>query len=281
MEETALIYNIQPYSLHDGPGIRTVVFFKGCPLRCLWCCNPESQKFAPEISYVKRKCIGQKACGACEKSCPYQAVSFDADTRAYINREHCTECLQCARVCPSAAIRVEGVEMKVSEILDIVEKDSVFYRHGGGLTVSGGEPLAQSPFLIELLREAQKRRLDTAIETCGFAQYAVLQAAARFLDTIIFDIKSINNEKHVRYTGQSNRIILDNFLKLCADYPQLPKLVRTPVIPGFNDLPADREDILSFIAGKPNVTHEALPYHRFGVGKYAALGRKYYQSSKH
>jgi len=270
------ISNIQRYSLHDGPGIRTVVFLKGCPLRCRWCCNPESQNPHQEVSYFKSKCIGEQACGYCQNVCRQGAVSFDAKGRAVIDRNKCDSCLHCAKNCPAKAIRIEGRTATAEEVLNEVEKDSVFYRDSaGGITVSGGEPLAQSDFLLALLREAKKRRIGTAIETCGFGHYDVLKQAALLTDTVYYDIKSLNNEKHREWTGQSNALIMENFQKLCIDFPALPKVVRTTIIPGFNDSAEEIEQIQSFLKDKSGVTFEMLPYHRFGVGKYVALGRKY------
>lgn len=276
MEKETFIFNIQHYSLHDGPGIRTIVFVKGCPMRCEWCCNPESQKYHPEISYVESKCIGCKECGFCKAVCPNQAITFLAEEKAAVNWELCTECLKCANICPAKALKVEGKKYSVSEVLDIVEKDAVFYGHGnGGLTVSGGEPLTHKEFLVKLLRQAKKRRIHTAIETCGNADYSVLYEAAKYLDMLLYDIKSMDDEKHVRYTGCSNKRILENFSRICDDFPNLPKKVRTPVIPGFNDRVEDIRNILNFIKNKPNVFYEPLPYHSFGKGKYKTLGKEY------
>ncbi len=268
------VFNIQRYSLHDGPGIRTIVFLKGCPMRCRWCCNPESQLDTPEISYVENQCIGVSACGFCQQVCPVNAISFE--DKAKIDRMKCINCLKCAEVCPSKAIKTEGTKYTVNELLDLVERDSVFYGHGdGGLTVSGGEPLMQGDFLIALLKGAKKRRIHTAIETCGSGEYAVLSEAAKYLDAILFDIKSLDDAKHREYTGHGNEKIIENFSNLCREYPLLEKRVRTPIIPGFNDTEAEIRRIKSFLADKPNVTHELLKYHTFGMGKYKALGREY------
>ena len=275
MSVKGIVYNIQRYSLHDGPGIRTIVFLKGCPLRCRWCCNPESQNPEPELSYVQAKCIGKEACGFCEKACGTGAISFDPEGRAVLHREHCIHCLQCAASCPAKAIRVEGYRRSVPEVMNTVEQDAVFYRHIGGLTVSGGEPLMQGNFLLELLQEAKVRKIHTAMETCGFSDYAVLKQAAALLDTILYDIKSLNDVQHQKYTGQSNAVILKNFERLCDDFPTLPKQVRTPVIPGFNDSVEDIGEICKYLKGKPGVSFEPLPYHRYGAGKYAMLGRQY------
>jgi len=275
MSTQGIIYNIQRYSLHDGLGIRTVVFFKGCPLRCRWCCNPESQNSFPEISYRQTKCIGMDECGLCRKACKLSAIGVNKNNRAIIDRQTCNQCLQCASVCPSVAIHTEGKTYSVPEVLDVVEQEAIFYRNNGGLTISGGEPLMQADFLMALLAEAKKRKIHTAIETCGFADYNALQHAATLLDYILYDIKSMDNEQHIQYTSQSNEPILSNFEQLCTDFPALPKLVRTPIIPGFNDSAEAIEEILAFIKEKPNVSFERLPYHRFGIPKYVALGRKY------
>ncbi|MGC4018891.1 MAG: glycyl-radical enzyme activating protein [Muricomes sp.] len=276
MAKETYIFNIQHYSLHDGPGIRTIVFLKGCPMRCRWCCNPESHRYVREISYVENKCIGKKECGICAEICPYGAITFGKEQKAVIDRNRCEDCLACARQCPSCAIKEEGKKYTVEEVIKIVERDAVFYSRGnGGLTISGGEPLSHSGFLIELLKEAKRRRIHTAIETCGYADYEVLAETARYLDMILYDIKSMDEQKHMEYTGYSNDKIIRNFQSLCRDYPKLPKKVRTPVIPGFNDNPEQIENIKKFLADKPNVTHELLPYHTFGKGKYKALGRKY------
>jgi len=276
MSGAGIIYNIQRYSLQDGPGIRTVVFFKGCPLRCRWCCNPESQNQQPEIYYVRSKCIGIKACGNCRELCKDDAISFDTKGYAVIDRSKCTVCLHCVDECPAKAIRKEGVIKTVEEILFEVEKESVFYRnHIGGLTVSGGEPLYQGEFLLTLLQEARKRRMNVAIETCGYADYEILRQAAPLSDTLFYDIKSLNETKHIAWTTQSNQLIIENFQKLCADFPTLLKIVRTPVIPGFNNSDEEIDQIRSLLKDKPNVRYETLPYHRFGLCKYAALGREF------
>lgn len=272
------IFNIQHYSLHDGPGIRTIVFLKGCPMRCRWCCNPESQRYEQEISYVENKCLGRKSCGLCAQIYK-DGIEFREKSEqdsAVINMEQCRNHLALAEICPARAIKKEGEVYLAEELLDIVERDVVFYGHGdGGLTVSGGEPLTHPDLLLPLLRGARQRRIHTAIETCGYADYDVLQKAAPYLDYILYDIKSMDSEKHLTYTGKKNNVILHNFERLCEEFPELPKKVRTPVIPGFNDTVDDIKRILDFIRNKPNVSYEPLPYHSFGKGKYKALGREY------
>lgn len=275
--ENDLVFNIQHYSLHDGSGIRTILFLKGCPLRCRWCCNPESQKREREIFYLSDKCIGRTECGMCVSACPSKAISFDdARGAARIEFARCTDCLNCAGACPSGAIAIQGTSYSVKQLVDIVERDSVFYQSGnGGMTVSGGEPLSHIDFLEALLVEARKRYINTAIETCGCVSYASLRRTAKHLDQILFDIKSMDSHKHRAYTGQGNEQILDNFTRLCEEFPDLPKKVRTPVVPGFNDTTEDIRAIREFLKDKPNVTYEPLKYHSFGKGKYGALGRDY------
>lgn len=166
--------------------------------------------------------------------------------------------------------------MTVEEILCEVEKESVFYRSNiGGLTVSGGEPLLQGIFLLTLLQEAKERRISTAIETCGFGDYEILKQAAQLSDTVLYDIKSLDERKHQEWTMQDNQLILENFRKLCVDFPSLPIIVRTPLIPGFNDSDEETGQIRSFLKDKSNVNFEILSYHKFGISKYAALGREY------
>ncbi len=270
------VFNIQRYSLHDGPGIRTLVFLKGCPLRCKWCCNPESQRIHPELAYNSGKCIGTKECGWCIEECPDRAVHENEDGTVRIDRDACQECLQCVEFCPSQAMSRFGKLMSVDEVLHAVEADGIFYaRSGGGITLSGGEPLAQADFACELLLQARRRRINTSMETCGFVQWKDLERACRALDSILFDIKSMDLGKHIEFTGVSNELILENFRRLCATFPNLPKRVRTPVIPGFNDTEEDIRAIIAFIKDKPNVEYELLAYHRFGQPKYRYLDREY------
>ncbi len=268
---TGTIFNIQSYSLHDGPGIRTVVFLKGCPLRCIWCSNPESQLPHPEIYFDKGKCIWEKGCSRCEGVCSVHAIQNGS-----LNFDLCTNCSQCAAVCPSKACSVYGTEVTVAEVLEKVERERVFYRHGkGGMTLSGGEPLVQGDFAVELLREAKRRRLHTAIETCGCCKSDDLRKAAAYLDYVMFDIKLMDEKKHIQYTGGSNRLILENIKILFEEFPHIPKRIRTPVIPTVNDTEEEIGAIREFLSPYSNFTYELLPYHRFGQNKYAMLGRNY------
>jgi pyruvate formate lyase activating enzyme len=230
----------------------------------------------PELSYRPNQCIGKAACGYCADVCSFGAVTFAGSGVSIVDREVCTGCFRCVAACPSKARKVEGDRKTADEILDSVEQDAAFYKHGdGGLTLSGGEPLMQGTFLLDLLKKAKERRLHTAMETCGYGDYATLNAAAHCLDVILFDIKSLNREKHIAYTGKSNELILRNFEQLCSAFPTLDKFVRTPVIPGFNDTPEDLREISTYLRGRPGVRFETLPYHRLGEGKYRALGRPF------
>lgn len=274
MAERALVTNIQRYSLHDGPGIRTVVFFKGCPLRCRWCCNPETQRRERELACRTDRCIGQAACGLCAAACPSGAIRFSREGRSVTDRQRCTACFRCLPCCPSRARTVEGKWMSADEILEVAERDAVFYSYGdGGLTLSGGEPLMQGGFLTDLLQKARKRRLHLAMETCGYGRYDVLAAAAASLNTILYDIKTLDCQRHILYTGRPNDLILQNFERLCADFPHLDKQIRTPLIPDFNDSPDELQKIRDLLHGRPNVRHETLPYHRLGEEKRRMLAR--------
>jgi len=270
------IFNIQHYSLHDGPGIRTMIFLKGCPLQCKWCSNPESQKSYPELGYNIKKCIGLKECGGCIRVCPHDAIQARDDQKIRIVREKCQQCFLCVAECPGKALHIFGMLRSVDEILKIVEADEAFYsRSGGGITISGGEPFMQADFTIALLREAKRRRINTAIETSGYTDWAIVEKACAYLDTILFDIKSMDDHKHIAFTHVSNEIILNNFTMLCDRFPEISIIVRTPVIPGFNDSQEAIAAIAKYVQDKPNVRYEKLPYHRLGQPKYEYLGRKY------
>ncbi|MDR2197905.1 MAG: glycyl-radical enzyme activating protein [Deltaproteobacteria bacterium] len=274
MASKGVIFNLQRFSVHDGKGIRSIVFFKGCPLRCRWCSNPESQDPDPEPAFNPSLCLGAAACGRCLSVCPSEALSGH-DGGISWNFEKCRRELKCVRVCPSGARIVHGERLTAEEIIARVEEDQVFYqRSGGGLTLSGGEPLAQSDFCLEVLALAKKRRLKTAIETAGHVPSESLLAALPYLDQVIYDLKHWDPEKHLEYTGRDNSLILQN-LNLLAEGFQKDLILRIPVIPGFNDTADDLKRIRKLFPGGSPAVWELLPYHRLGASKHAFLGRVY------
>lgn len=266
------IFNIQRFSVHDGPGIRTVVFEKGCPLRCQWCANPESQRHQVELGWTKSKCIGCRECEKANLSCnPH----FEEDTLMWGEFTE-AERSQVERICPSKALHTIGYETSVEEVLGKVDRDEIFYSNlDGGLTISGGEPLMQPEFTYSLLKEARGQGIHTAIETTGYATYEIFEKIAGQLDYLLMDIKSMDEEIHREYTGVSNQLILENFVKIRNRYPSLPILVRTPVIPGVNDREEEIAAIHDFIFDYDNVKYELLKYHRLGEAKYESLHRAY------
>ena len=272
-----LVFNIQKFSLHDGPGIRTIVFLKGCPLACIWCSNPEGQLRAPELIHCCDRCIGTEECDRCIGACTVRAIRKDGHGGVVVNRDRCDGCGDCADVCPSQALERSGQWLSVDEVLRIVDEDDAFYaRSGGGLTLSGGEPLSQGAFALALLRAARNRGVDTAIETSGLCNWKTLCEAASLADQIIFDVKCLDGAKHELATGVSNAKILENFRKLRGEFPKVEVVVRTPVVPGINDTVEDIRAIADFIeeAGGAKA-YEVLPYHGFGEPKYERLGKHY------
>jgi glycyl-radical enzyme activating protein family len=274
---SGFVFNIQKCSLHDGDGIRTLVFMKGCPLRCSWCSNPESQKGTPEIIFEERKCLGPQECGWCIARCPVKAIKRLDNDSIGIDRHICTSCGVCAEACPSKAISIVGKRMLTSDIIRLVEDDQSFYwRSGGGITVGGGDPVFQAEFTRQLLRACQASSIHTAIETAGYANFSDLEKISEYADLIMFDVKHIDSVKHKSLTGVHNELILANLKRLSATFPQVPIIVRTPIVPGFNDSEEVIQSIVNFISSISNlIKYELLPYHAFGEAKYHNLGRKY------
>ncbi len=265
-----LVFDIQKFSLHDGPGIRTTVFMKGCPLRCIWCHNPESQRAAPDILFSPEKCIG---CGWCFKNCPNGCHTATAETPHVFNRDACVRCGKCAERCYAGAIEVAGRETTAGEVFDEVLKDKCFYDNSqGGMTLSGGEPLAQPAFSLALARLASAAGVATCIETCGHAPWESLEALLPGLDWLLFDIKATDPAKHREFTGVDNVKLLGNLRRASAAGAKIA--LRCPLIPGVNDDAGHLTGIASLaeeLAGVQRIDIE--PYHPLGVGKCARLGR--------
>ncbi len=265
-EERGLVFLIQRYSVQDGPGLRTTIFMKGCPLRCPWCQNPESLKPYPELMTHDTKCM---LLGKCVEACPVGAITIDRKSRK-IDRVKCDLCFQCVDACPTKALSKVGEYMTVAEVMAEIERDELFYhRSGGGVTVSGGEPLLQWQFVSRLLEACKQRHLHTALDTCGYAQWPVLEKVIEHVDLVLYDIKHMDPELHKKATGKSNQRILHN-LRLI---PRRKKIwLRLPLIPGFNDT---TENItgLSRLGREIGVEKVSiLPYHRLAEEKYRQLG---------
>jgi len=273
-ELTGLISDFQRFSIHDGPGIRTIVFFKGCPLRCIWCQNPETIASRPEIMLIPNNCIG---CGRCMEECPPNCISGSTGRVCAIDRHRCDlpACGKCQQLCYANAINISGRYLTVSEVLAVVDRDRAFYdRTGGGVTFSGGEPFAQPRFFRELARAAKADGLHTAVETCGFATWDIISSIIRFLDIVLYDLKHMDSEKHVQGTGVPNHLILENLKRI--DSIGIPIRVRLPLVPGYNDSSDNIRATAAFIADLSNLEAlDLLPYHRMGEPKWGQLDRTY------
>ena len=269
---SGLVFDIQRYSLQDGPGLRTLVFLKGCPLRCLWCSNPESQEAAPQLLYDAARCT---MCLACVRACTSGALSTVAERELAYDRERCTMCGLCVQACTREARRIVGRTMTVDEVLSVVLRDAPFYRRsGGGVTLGGGEPAYQPEFARSLLDGFKTHGLNTAIETCGQAETRAFLSVAEAADRVYFDIKHINRDVHIALTGASNELILDNLTALLHVHGDV--VVRYPLVPGCNDGDSDLRVLAHHLLRVPRVPPvEFVPYHRFGEHKYRLLGRDY------
>jgi pyruvate formate lyase activating enzyme len=277
IQKTGLIAEIQHYSLQDGPGIRTTVFLKGCPLRCLWCHNPEMVNPSKEVWYTTQLCTN---CGRCIAVCPARAIKGYQDDRV-IDRNACianTGCRKCVESCPNNAMAVVGTEMTVEAVAKDVQKDAIFYmRSGGGTCISGGEPSLQADFAADFLKECQDHALRTSIETCSYAHWDTLSKVAQYADTILADIKHMDPVKHKEGTGVSNELILKNIAELAKMANKMGKMmrIRLPLIPGYNDSEDNLRKTAEFMVANHLKYIDLLAYHSFAENKYKKLGKKF------
>ncbi|MBQ4527973.1 MAG: glycyl-radical enzyme activating protein [Clostridia bacterium] len=264
----AKIFEIKRFAVHDGDGIRTTVFFKGCPLKCVWCHNPEGIDFKPQLAYYENKCIG---CGECVSVCPSGAHNT-VESEHLFNRDLCIACGKCTDVCLGNALTFYGKEMTVDELLTILLEDKEFYENsGGGVTLSGGECLMHPDFCTELLKALKERGINTAVDTCGFVSKEALDKVMPYTDIFLYDIKAFDEDVHIKCTGQSNKVILENikYLDDCGKKIE----IRIPYVPMFND--NQIPEIAEFLSNFKNIKKvRVLPYHNYAGSKYAALNLK-------
>lgn len=266
-----VIFDIKRYAIHDGPGIRTTIFMKGCPLNCWWCHNPEGISPKPEIMYFEYKCIH---CHTCAKVCPQKAITFDENDVQHINRELCDGCGICAKFCPPNALRLVGRVISLEELISEIEKDIKFYDSSeGGVTFSGGEPLFQPEFLREALKACKERYIHTAVDTSGYASTEVVASILPYTDLFLYDIKLFDEREHILYTGVSNKPIKKNLVFLVENKANI--ILRFPIIPGITDTKHNVKGWVDFLQNLEGL-HEIdlLPYHDVGE-KYHRLGKEY------
>jgi len=269
-ESDGVIFDIKRFATDDGPGIRTTVFLKGCPLDCLWCHSPESKSDDSELLFVRKKCVG---CGSCESVCPEGVHSF-LDHEHLLDRKRCIQCGRCIEACLQEAIEIKGKRVTVQEVVEEVRKDIAFFRNtGGGVTFSGGEPTAQPQFLMSLLGSCKEEGIHTAIETCGFVEWKILSKIVEYVDLFLFDVKHIDSIRHRKLTGQSNDLILSNLKRLLQH--SKPVEIRVPLIPKINDSDRHLIQLFSYVhsIGLRSVT--LLPFNEAAGSKYSWCGKRF------
>ena len=266
--QTGKIFDIKKYAIHDGPGIRTTIFFKGCPLSCWWCHNPEGIAPITQRLYRQERCIG---CRECADACPEEAIEISSEGVKW-EASDCLYCGTCAGICPADAVELIGKTMSVDEVVAEIAKDTVFYDESrGGITISGGEPLMQPSFLIELLDACKKLELHRTVDTSGYTETQTLLEAATRTDLFLYDLKHMDSEKHIRFTGVSNERILTNLQVLSRQEAEI--VIRFPIIPGFNSDQENIDKTGAFISSLPGVSRiHILPYHCAATAKYKNLG---------
>lgn len=270
-----IVFNIQKFSIHDGPGIRTTVFLKGCPLRCQWCSNPESQLEKIQILYDWEKCA---QCHKCVNICPQNAISLEK-VNIHIESKKCVGCLQCVHHCPSTALSYEGEYKTVDEVVKICLQDKDFYEESnGGVTISGGEGMSQPEFVKELIQELKKEKIHIAIETTGYIDFPTFKKLASHFDLLLFDVKHYDSQKHYQGTGVHNEKIISNLRWAIGEGIEV--LPRIPVIPDFNASIDDAKGLAELLLSVGAKRVQLLPFHQFGEKKYELLNRKYLLKNK-
>ena len=271
-EVKGTVFEIERFAIHDGPGIRTIVFLKGCPLSCRWCANPESQSIKPQLMYWESRCMG---CKRCIGACPMGALSWNG-AKIVVDRTKCKVCGECADVCNSEALTPIGEIKSVSEVMDVISRDADFYKKsGGGITFSGGEVFAQTDFLCALAMACKERGFHTCIETAGYTDYENIESVLPYLDLVMMDLKCMDPVRHEEMIGKSNEKILDNFRRIAETGK--PLVARIPVIPGLNNNMKNFEDLAAYLSDvAPGCRIDLLPYHSLGVSKYDRLDKPYF-----
>jgi pyruvate formate lyase activating enzyme len=266
-----VVFNIQRYSIQDGPGIRTTVFLKGCPLQCEWCSNPESQSPHPEIMFRSQQC---QKWGRCADACDVRAIDL-IDGVPSLDRAACTLCMDCVEACPSGALEISGKRMTLDAVVEESCKDELFYSNsGGGVTLSGGEPLAQPEFSRLFMKACRDRSIHTALDTSGHAAWPILESVLEHTDLVLFDLKHLSPQEHLEGTGAANDLVLEN-LRKTLDSKSARVWIRIPVIPGYNDADSHLKQLALVLAEMRPEKVCLLGYHEWGRSKYGALGREY------
>ena len=277
IERKAMVFNIQKYNMYDGPGVRTLVFFKGCPLRCKWCSNPESQKKKYQVMFKESLCVN---CGECVSVCPtgVHRISPETQTHEFVKGSKCIGCRECEKACPASALSIVGETKTISELMEVIEEDQHFYDvSGGGLTIGGGEVLMQPEAAANLLMACKQRGINTAIETCGYAKPEALMKVAKYTDLFLWDMKHMDSDRHFELTGVRNESILSNLTRLLQERYNVK--IRMPLLKQANDSEEEIQALIEFLAPFKDYKNfkgiDLLPYHKLGVNKYNQLGWNY------